>query len=254
MASADGPVVSGRSSGGCSRRPSTAWYEQVLQLLTGTTRDSSLSRSTEAMRRCCGSQESGRHEAALELPGHLARELEVLAKRWMLQLLFLLLQRPARFSELERAVPGLTNPVMADRLRGLQDAGLVARQVDPGPPIRGNYALTTDGEALRPILTALRSWADRRAARGFGDLGLEPARPAGQPGAPCGGSAQHGQGDNGHAPQALGSGTGSGRGLRRDLTAGLKPETTQDQGSRPGSAQLSHHRCTSTTRWPVRPP
>jgi DNA-binding HxlR family transcriptional regulator len=54
--------------------------------------------------------------------------------------------------------------VMADRLRELQDAGLVARQVDPGPPIRSNYALTADGEALRPILTALRSWADRRAS------------------------------------------------------------------------------------------
>jgi DNA-binding HxlR family transcriptional regulator len=77
-------------------------------------------------------QESGRHEAALELPEHLARELEVLAKRWMLQLLFLLLQRPARFSELERAVPGLTNRVMADRLRELQDAGLVYPTGRPG--------------------------------------------------------------------------------------------------------------------------
>ena len=108
-------------------------------------------------------QASDRHEVALELPEHLAWELEVLAKRWTLQLLFLLLQRPARFSELERAVPGLTNRVMADRLRELQDAGLVDRQVDPGPPITSNYALTADGEALRPILTPLRSWADRRA-------------------------------------------------------------------------------------------
>jgi DNA-binding HxlR family transcriptional regulator len=114
----------------------------------------------------CGAvarQEGGQHEAALELPEHLARELEVLAKRWTLQLLFLLLQRPARFSELERAVPGLTNRVMADRLRELQDAGLVDRQVDPGPPITSSYALTADGEALRPILEPLRSWADRRA-------------------------------------------------------------------------------------------
>jgi DNA-binding HxlR family transcriptional regulator len=87
----------------------------------------------------------------------------VLAKRWTLQLLFLLLQRPARFSELERAVPGLTNRVMTDRLRELQDAGLVDRQVDPGPPITSIYALTGDGEALRPILGPLRPWADQRA-------------------------------------------------------------------------------------------
>jgi DNA-binding HxlR family transcriptional regulator len=100
-------------------------------------------------------QADSRHQAALELPEHLARELEVVAKRWTLQLLFLLLQRPARFSELERAVPGLTNRVLADRLRELQAAGLVDRQVDPGPPITSNYALTADGEALRPILIAL---------------------------------------------------------------------------------------------------
>jgi len=90
---------------------------------------------------------------------------EVLAKRWTPQILFLLLQRPARFSELERAVPGLTNRVMADRLRELQDAGLVDRQVEPGPPITSIYTLTADGEALRPILEGLRPWADRRARK-----------------------------------------------------------------------------------------
>ena len=110
-------------------------------------------------------QEAGRTEAALELPEHLAREFEVLAKRWTPQILFLLLQRPARFSELERAVPGLTNRVMADRLRELQDAGLVDRQVEPGPPITSIYTLTADGEALRPILEGLRPWADRRARK-----------------------------------------------------------------------------------------
>jgi DNA-binding HxlR family transcriptional regulator len=110
-------------------------------------------------------QAGGRQEVALELPEPLARELEVLAKRWVLQLLFLLLQRPARFSELERAVPGLTNRVMTDRLRELQDAGLVNRQVDSGPPITSLYTLTADGEALRPILEPLRPWADRRARK-----------------------------------------------------------------------------------------
>jgi DNA-binding HxlR family transcriptional regulator len=124
-------------------------------------------------------QAGGRHEASLELPEDLARELEVLAKRWTLQLLFLLLQRPARFSELERAVPGLTNRVMADRLRELQDAGLVARQVDPGPP---------SGATTHSLLTAKRCGRSSRPwdpgligapAHGLVDRGLEPARPRG---------------------------------------------------------------------------
>jgi DNA-binding HxlR family transcriptional regulator len=127
--------------------------------MVGEIREVSGEANTSAVAR----QEGRRAEATLELPEHLAREFEVLAKRWTPQILFLLLQRPARFSELERAVPGLTNRVMADRLRELQDAGLVDRQVDPGPPISSIYTLTGDGEALRPILEALEPWAQQRA-------------------------------------------------------------------------------------------
>jgi DNA-binding HxlR family transcriptional regulator len=54
---------------------------------------------------------------------------------------------------------------MADRLRELQDAGLINRRVDPGPPTTISYMLTADGEALRPILEPLRTWADWRAGK-----------------------------------------------------------------------------------------
>lgn len=100
--------------------------------------------------------------AALEFPEHLAQELEVLAQRWTFQILLLLLQRPARFNELARAVRA-SNNVMARRLQELQAARLVNRHVDPGPPITVSYALTPDGEALRPTLESLRAWAERRA-------------------------------------------------------------------------------------------
>lgn len=101
-------------------------------------------------------------KAVLEFPEHLAQEFQVLAQRWTLQILLLLLQRPARFNELVRAV-GTGNNLMARRLQELQAAGLVNRHVGPGPPITVSYTLTADGEALRPILEPLRSWAERRA-------------------------------------------------------------------------------------------
>jgi DNA-binding HxlR family transcriptional regulator len=101
-------------------------------------------------------------KAALEFPEHLAREFEVLAQRWTFQILLLLLQRPIRFNELSRAV-GTNNNTMGRRLQELQAAGLVNRHVDPGPPITVSYTLTADGEALRPILELLQSWAERRA-------------------------------------------------------------------------------------------
>ncbi|MGW4029604.1 winged helix-turn-helix transcriptional regulator [Streptomyces sp. NPDC004838] len=91
--------------------------------------------------------------------GHTDRAFSVLGKRWTGLIVDLLLQRPARFSELERAVPGLSKRLLGERLRELESLNLVARVVDPGPPITSTYSLTPRGEALRPALDALRVWA-----------------------------------------------------------------------------------------------
>src|SRR5262245_22611298 len=56
------------------------------------------------------------------------------SKRWAARILIGLAQRPARFNELARAVPAARR-IVVERLRELQDAGLVERRVDPGPPI-----------------------------------------------------------------------------------------------------------------------
>ena len=95
------------------------------------------------------------------LGGPVARGCEVLAKRWTPQLLVLLLQGPARFSELASAVPGLSRRMTAERLRELQGARLVERHVDPGPPITSTYRLSAEGEELRSLLEELCSWAKR---------------------------------------------------------------------------------------------
>jgi DNA-binding HxlR family transcriptional regulator len=100
-------------------------------------------------------------KAPLLLGGAVARGCEVLAKRWTPQLLVLLLQGPARFSELASAVPGLSGRVMTERLKDLQDAALVERRVDPGPPITSTYRLSAEGEQLRAVLDELCKWAER---------------------------------------------------------------------------------------------
>ena len=112
---------------------------------------------------------------------HVDRVFAVLGKRWSGLLLDLLLQRPARFSELARAVPALSERVLGDRLRELEASGLVTREVDPGPPITATYRLTPAGERLGPAMEALREWAKSlearppdRALAGQGDRG-EPA-------------------------------------------------------------------------------
>jgi len=103
----------------------------------------------------------GDSKARLVLGGAVARGCEVVAKRWVPQLLVLLLERPARFNELASAVPGLSRRMMTERLRDLQDARLVERIVDAGPPITSTYRLTAEGEQLRSTLEELCSWAER---------------------------------------------------------------------------------------------
>jgi DNA-binding HxlR family transcriptional regulator len=105
----------------------------------------------------------------LELCERATRVFELLGKRWSGLLIDLLLQRPARFSELARAVPGLSERVLGERLRELEEAGLVERRVDPGPPISVTYLLTPLGEELEPAMRELRDWASKLIA----------ARPAG---------------------------------------------------------------------------
>ena len=83
----------------------------------------------------------------------------VLGKRWNGMIVSTLGGGPSPFVALRRAVAGISDTVLSDRLAELSDAGLVARTVDAGPPITVSYALTASGEGLLPILDDLGRWA-----------------------------------------------------------------------------------------------
>ncbi|MEU1508704.1 helix-turn-helix domain-containing protein [Kitasatospora sp. NPDC005748] len=92
----------------------------------------------------------------------LTRVFTLLGKRWTGLIVATLTNNgPGYFSELRRAVPGISERMLSDRLTELAEAGLVLRQVDEGPPLRVSYRLTEAGAALRPALTELAVWADR---------------------------------------------------------------------------------------------
>ncbi|MBV6698798.1 helix-turn-helix domain-containing protein [Kitasatospora aureofaciens] len=92
----------------------------------------------------------------------LTRVFSLLGKRWTGLLVGVLNHGgPAYFSELRRAVPGISERMLSDRLTELADAGLVLREVDAGPPLRVSYRLTDAGAALRPALNELAVWADQ---------------------------------------------------------------------------------------------
>lgn len=83
----------------------------------------------------------------------------VLGKRWNGMILSSLGGGPSTFVALRRAVAGISDTVLSDRLAELVEAGLVSRAVDPGPPVAVSYALTEGGRGLLPILDQLGTWA-----------------------------------------------------------------------------------------------
>ena len=89
----------------------------------------------------------------------LARAFGFLGKRWNGVILGTLLSGPAGFAELRRAVSGISDSVLSERLTELAGAGLVQRSVDEGPPLAVTYALTQAGHALLPALRELTAWA-----------------------------------------------------------------------------------------------
>jgi DNA-binding HxlR family transcriptional regulator len=87
----------------------------------------------------------------------LARGLDVIGERWTLVIVQELLKQPYRYGTLLDRLPGISTSVLADRLRRLEQAGVVTRT--PGPVGAGVvYALTDRGLELQEALNALRRW------------------------------------------------------------------------------------------------
>ena len=91
--------------------------------------------------------------------GALARAFGFLGKRWNGVIIGVLTGGPATFSGLRRAVGGISDSVLSDRLSELAGAGLVQRTVDDGPPVAVSYQLTEAGARLMPVLEQLSRWA-----------------------------------------------------------------------------------------------
>jgi DNA-binding HxlR family transcriptional regulator len=92
---------------------------------------------------------------------HFHAAIELIGKRWTGAIVCALTERPMRFGELARAVPGLSDRLLSQRLRELEEEGLVEREVEAGTPVRVTYSLTESGRDLGPAISEIRSWAQR---------------------------------------------------------------------------------------------
>jgi DNA-binding HxlR family transcriptional regulator len=101
-----------------------------------------------------------RTEQCIPAAESLARAFRFLGKRWNAVVLGRLSAGPAGFRELSRALDGISDSVLSDRLGDLAAGGLITRTVDEGPPVAVTYELTDRGRALMPALEQIAFWAD----------------------------------------------------------------------------------------------
>ena len=101
-------------------------------------------------------------------PCGIARALDVVGDRWALLVVRELVLGPRRFTDLRVQLPGIATDVLSQRLRQLEQAGVLQPVALPAPAGGRAYELTTRGRELEPVLHALGRWGSRQ--------GLEAAR------------------------------------------------------------------------------
>ena len=94
-----------------------------------------------------------------ELPGlPVERALGVVSGRWKAVIIYVLLKGPKRTCELENQIEGISQKVLIEQLRSLEEHGLVYRQSFAQEPQRVDYGLTELGMSLKPLLSLLEEW------------------------------------------------------------------------------------------------
>jgi len=86
------------------------------------------------------------------------KAIDLLARPWTALILSLLQSGPLRFSEIEESTRGVGAKTLSARLKDLEARGLVARDVQPGPPVRVQYSLTRKGRAFEQVAAAIERW------------------------------------------------------------------------------------------------
>jgi DNA-binding HxlR family transcriptional regulator len=94
----------------------------------------------------------------------LDQALAAVGDRWTLLVIAALLDGPLRFGDLEETVPGISTNVLAQRLRALQEEGLVSAEPYSTRPARYSYELSATGAELAGALRLLADWGSRHRA------------------------------------------------------------------------------------------
>jgi DNA-binding HxlR family transcriptional regulator len=84
--------------------------------------------------------------------------MQILSKRWTGLIIYQLLSGPQRFCTIQSALP-VSGRLLSERLKDLEDEGIVVREVFPEVPVRVEYSLTEKGLALEPVIREIEKWS-----------------------------------------------------------------------------------------------
>jgi len=92
----------------------------------------------------------------------VARTLDIIGERWTILILRdLFLFGPRRFQDLQNSLSGVAPNTISARIKTLEDAGIISRELYSEHPPRAVYSLTKRGQDLKPALLALRDWGEK---------------------------------------------------------------------------------------------
>ncbi|MBQ9481696.1 MAG: helix-turn-helix transcriptional regulator [Clostridia bacterium] len=90
----------------------------------------------------------------------VATTVQLIGNKWKLLIIRNLLASPQRFTELKKTIPGISQKVLTDNLRALENDGLIEREIFAEVPPKVVYSLSELGDSLRPIISAMREWGE----------------------------------------------------------------------------------------------
>ncbi len=86
--------------------------------------------------------------------------IDLLGKKWTGLIIRVLLDGPKRFKEIKAQIPEMSDRILTERMKELEQIDVVARKVYPEKPVRIEYSLTNKGLALQPVIESIQTWGE----------------------------------------------------------------------------------------------
>lgn len=97
----------------------------------------------------------------LQMCEKVSRSYQIIGRKWVAPIVHTLMEEPKRFSEIHSVIPDLSKRVLNERMKELEEEGIIIRNVIADRPVRTEYSLTRKGTELARALSSIGQWAKK---------------------------------------------------------------------------------------------